>query len=152
MVEKKNPNYETSAVNLRNPPEIKKALEERLSFTSHIANLKAVMEAYPEWAELREAEQRLADHDKYIRELIDDYGSYQDVDKGEYALLQRRESIIYKPELTKKVLEPKLASLVIVESVDSKALDGLVKGGLVSPIEARKCGAVKETFAHIIKQ
>lgn len=151
MTEKRNPDYSASAVNLCNPPELQEALKERQSFTSYIANLKALLETYPEWEELNKAEQRLADHDQYIRQVINQYGSYQDVEQGWYALKQCKKSIIYKPELTQEVLEPKLASLVIVESVDSKALDGLVKGGLITPEQQRMCGEIKETFAYIIK-
>lgn len=147
----KNKDYSASAVHLCNPPELKKVLEERRDFISHIANLKALLEAYPEWAELRKAEQRLADHDQYIREAINQFGSYQDVDKGWYALKQRKESITYTPELVKIILEPKLASLVIVESVDSKALNSLVKGGLVSPEQIQQCGEVKESYAYIVR-
>ena len=145
-----NKDYSASAINLCNPPELKQALEQRQSHTSHISNLKALLEAYPEWEELRKAEQRLADLDKSIRELIDQYGSYQDLEKGEYALKQRRESIIYKPELVRQYASPKVASFVLIESVDSKALDALVKVGQIESEVARQCGEVKETFAFII--
>ena len=151
MVEKKNPDYSGSAVNLCNPPELKKVIEERQSFTSHISNLKTVMEAYPEWEELRKAEIRLADHDKHIRGLIDQYGSYQDPDKGEYALKQRRESILYKPELVRQYAPSKVASFVIIESVDTKAMEAMAKAGQITPEDVRRCGEVKESFVYIIR-
>ena len=145
-----NKDYSASAVNLCNPPELKLSLEHRQSFISHIGNLKALLEAYPEWEELKQAEQRLADLDESIRGLIDQHGSYQDLEKGEYALKQRRESIIYKPELVRQYAPPRVASFVLVESVDSKALDALVKVGQIESEVARQCGEVKETFAFII--
>ena len=151
MAEKKNTDYSASAVNLCNPVELKVKIEQRQNLTRQANHLNALLTTYPEWAELRGVEQALTDCDKTIREAIDQLGSYQDVEAGEYALKQRRESIIYKPELTKLVLDAKFTSLVIVETVDSKALDGLVKGGLVTPLQARECGEVKESFAYIIK-
>ena len=78
MVERKNPDYSASAVNLCNPSELKKIIEERQSLTDSIANYKALLEAYPEWQELRKAEQRLADADQYTRKVIDEFGSYQE--------------------------------------------------------------------------
>lgn len=154
MVEKKNPDYSASAVMLTNPPQVEGLLRNLQNEQTELSQLKKQAEALiPD-----EIKARITSKEKSleillvdIRKAIDELGSFQDVDKGWYALKQRRESINYKPELTRQHLEAKLASLVIIESVDSKALDGLVKGGLVTPIQARECGEVKESFAYIIK-
>lgn len=151
MSEKKNPDYSQSAVRLCNPPQVKEALEQRQSLTSHIANLRALLEAYPEWAELQKAEQRLTDHVTYIRDAIDRFGSFQSVETGEYALKQRRESITYKPELVRQFAPEKVIPFVLVETVDSKALEAMVKAGQLAPEQARKCGIIEEKFAYIIK-
>ena len=128
----RNPDYSASAVNLVNPPELKKVLEERQSFTGAIANLKALLEAYPEWEELKKAEQRLADHDQHIRTLIDQFGSYQDVQTGEYALKQQRFSTVYLADKVPKVM-PEFEKAVLITTVDGKKVDALLKGRLITP-------------------
>ncbi len=132
MVERKNIDYSISAVNLVNPPELKKALEERQSFTGAIANLKGLLEAYPEWEELKKAEQRLVDSDQYIRGLIDEFGSYQNLQTGEYALKQQRFSTVYLADKVPKVM-PEFEKAVLVTTVDGKKVDALLKGGLITP-------------------
>ena len=156
MVEtkRKNTDYSQSAVMLTNPPQVGELLTKFHKETSALSILsEEIDKAIPQ--ELKDQRDII---EKYhietatsLRQAIDEFGSFQDVVAGEYAVKQKRESITYRPDLTKKVLETKLAGLVIVESVDSKALDGLVKGGLVTPQQARECGEVKETFAYIIK-
>ena len=149
MVEKKNPDYTESAVNLTNPPEVIKAMGERESFASHIANLKALLEAYPEWEELKKAEQRLTDHDQYIRKLIDEFGSYQDTIVGIYGLKQLRKTITFIAEKIREVI-PAYAEAVI-DGVNKTKVNGLIKGGLISQEMADLCSQVKEDYAYIIK-
>ncbi len=45
----------------------------------------------------------------------------------------------------------KFADAVIEESVNKKALEGLVKGGLVTPQQARDCGVVSMSYAYIVR-
>ena len=151
---RQNPDYSGSAVGLTNPSQVKDLLAKYHNEVTQLTVLgEAIDKAIPQ--ELKDQRDTLRkwhqETDKAIHQAIDDFGSYQDIESGEYAVKQRRESVTYKPELTKKVLEPKLASLVIVESVDSKALDGLIKGGLVSATQARECGEVEESFAYLIR-
>lgn len=96
MAEKKNPNYEDSAVNLCNPPEVKECLMAQRARIQLLANLEAEAQAYiPEEVKLTIAKLRdeIAAEDKSIRGYIDTFGSYQDPEKGEYAVKQTRESI-----------------------------------------------------------
>ena len=149
-----NPDYTASAVNLVNPPPVISGLKLMKDIMADIAMLEAkIADCVP--VELKGAlivaQANLDGVIKNIKANIDAYGSYQDTEKGEYALKQRKESITYKPELVIETLESKLASLIIVNAVDTKALDGLVKGKLVSPEQARQCGEIKETYAYIIK-
>ena len=149
MIEKKNPDYTESAVNLTNPPEVIKAMGERESFASHIANLKALLEAYPEWEELRKAEQRLTDHDQLIRKLIDNFGSYQDTERGIYGLKQIRKTITFLAEKIREVI-PAFAEAVI-DGVKKTQMNGLITGGLITQEQANKCSQTEVSYAYIIK-
>uniref|UniRef100_A0A6M3LR20 Uncharacterized protein n=1 Tax=viral metagenome TaxID=1070528 RepID=A0A6M3LR20_9ZZZZ len=154
MVEKKNADYSASAVNLTNHPVVMdletkyrgelKAIED---LNQRISN--AIPQALKDQAIALEKGHQ--ETDKTLRKAIDEYGSYQHVEYGFYAVKQRRESIIYKPELVRQYAPSKVASFVLIESVDSKALDALVKAGQIAPDVARQCGEAKESFAYIIK-
>ncbi len=154
MVEKKNPDYAASAVMLTNPPQVEECLLEQRARITKLAELEEQIQSFiPESlkVEIANLRQEITDEDKGIRGYIDTFGSFQDVDRCMYALKQRRESIIYKPDLVRQHAPSKVASFVIIESVDSKALDALLKAGQITPIEARRCGEIKESFAYIIK-
>lgn len=147
----KNIDYSASAVNLMNSPILgqklcyfKKAQEIADAFQKTLEETgpyRALVKCQDDIAEVREE----------IKALIEEQGSYQDVEAGMYAIKQRRESITYKPELVRQYAPSKIASFVIIESVDSKALDALVKAGQITPEEARQCGEIKESFAYIVK-
>ena len=64
---------------------------------------------------------------------------------------QRRETVTYSPMLVHRLLPENIGSLVIVESVNVKALEGLIKGQIVTAEQAKACGEVKESFAYIIR-
>jgi hypothetical protein len=154
MTTKTNPDYSASAVNLTNPPEVLAIVISQSIRRKRLDNLREeANDCVP--VELRESiiklEDEIAAEDKSLRGYIDTFGSYQDVESGYYAVKQRRESIIYRPELVNRFLPAKFAQLVIVESVDTRALDGLVKGNLVTQEQAKQCGEVKESFAYVIK-
>ena len=154
MAEKKNPDYSQSAVNLTNPPQVEGLLRELQNCQTAAIQLRNQADTLiPDElkGKIKRAEELGSKLSSEIRQAIDELGSYQDVDKGWYALKQRRESILYKPELVRQYAPSKVASFVIIESVDSKALDALVKAGQVSPEEAKRCGEVKESFAYIIR-
>ena len=151
---RKNPDYSASAVKLTNPPEVMDLLTKyhRLGNEIEKAQLE-IDDCVPrDLLDKRKAIQNeLSETDKSLRQAIDEFGSYQNLDYGEYALKQKRESITYKAELARQYLESKALNMVLVESVNTKALDGLVKGGIVTLEQAKQCGEVKETFAYIIK-
>ncbi len=154
MAEKRNPDYSASAVMLTNPPQVMVDLETIKGLNLQITDLRERIESLVP-KELRDTltslQKDLDAASKGIREDIDEFGSYQDPDKGEYALKQKRESILYKPELVRQYAPSKVASFVIIESVDNKGLDALLKAGQITPEVARQCGEVKESFAYIIK-
>jgi hypothetical protein len=150
----KNIDYSASAVRLTNPPEIKELLDKLKVLQSEIDTKQAVIDSLipqslsDEMGNL-ETEKMGLNHE--IKLLIDELGSYQDFDNGRYAIKQRRESISYKPELVKEKLPANFAGMVIVESVDTRKMEGMVKGGFITPEQAKSCGEVIATYAYIIK-
>ena len=154
MPQKKNPDYSGTAVNLTNPPQVKRLLLELHNTENRITTIQEQMDALIP----QQVKDTLAalitlriETNKVIRTVIDEFGSYQNTETGEYAVKQRRESIIYKPELVRQYAPSKIASFVLIESVDSQALDALIKAGQLTPEIAKQCGEVKETFAYIVR-
>ena len=154
MAEKKNPDYAGSAVMLMNAPQVEELLTKfrnEGNALSSISNL--IDEAIPkELKDQRDSiEKRHLETAGALHKAIDEFGSYQNVELGAYALKQKRETIIYKPELVRQYAPSKVASFVLIESVDSKAMDAMLKSGQLTTLEARQCGEIKESFAYIIK-
>jgi len=154
MAEKKNPDYTQSAWKLTNSEVVAGLMLELRQVQAQIAiTNEEIKNSIPSELtfKLDGLQGRLSGLDKDIRQAIDQHGSYQDFDNGIYAVKQRRESITYQPMLVRRLLPENVASLVLVESVDTKKLDGLIKGGIVTQEQAKACGEVKETYAYIIK-
>jgi len=154
MAEKKNPDYSASAVMLTNPPQVEECVLAQRVRIAKLATLEEQAQALiPESlkTEITNLQREISVEDKGIRGFIDTFGSFQDVELGLYGVKQKRESIAYKPELVRQYAPSKVASFVIIESVDSKGLDALLKAGQITPEVARQCGEVKESFAYIIK-
>ncbi len=149
---KKNPDYTASAVKMCNPPEFKVALEARAAHLDRIANLKAQLEAYPEWGELQFVQNELVKHDEMIHSMIDSLGSYQDIERGLYAVKQRKLTKQYSAGQF-EANYPEFAPAVIKKAVDTVKLNGLVKGGLISEDAMRRALVMTETetFAYIIR-
>ena len=80
------------------------------------------------------------------------YGSYQDLDKGWYAVKQRKVSKSYNAEAFEKTY-PQFAPAVIIKTVDTTKLNGLIKGGLLAEDDLVDVHIIKESesFAYIIK-
>ncbi len=151
MTEKKNPDYSASAVMLTNSPCIKPSLDLYHKLLIERGEFEMLLEDAPYYKELQRVNKEIADCTASIKVLIDEQGSYQDVVLGEYAVKQRRESMTYQPGLVRQYLPVQYHPVLMVESVNAKALEGLLKGGLITPEQARQCGEVKEAFAYIIK-
>jgi len=154
MADKKNIDYKASAVNLTNPIEIISLMEKYRKEESHIGILSLeIQDCIPQALRdrLEIAEKYHSETNQVIRTAIDQFGSYQDTDVGEYAIKQRRESITYKPELVRCYAPSKVASFVLIESVDTKAMDAMIKTGQITSEQVKQCGETKESFAYIIK-
>jgi hypothetical protein len=151
---RENTDYSASAVNLGNNLTVIAKLGDLEALRDELNKCRAEAEALiPQDIKDRISEyvKAIADCEESLRMDIDTFGSYQNVKQGRYAVKQRKESISYKPELVRQYAPAKVVSFVIVEAVDAKAMDALIKAGQVTQEDARKCGEVKESFAYIIK-
>jgi len=155
MVEKKNPDYTESAINLNNPPEVKELLEELLAVQTYLAELRDRADAcVPKEIkdETEEATLTISKVRADLIEAIEEHGSYQDVEAGRYAVQQLKKSSVYHVEPFKEHYE-KYAGAVIEETINKKAIEGLIKGKLIEKgdLEVFKVLTYDETRAFIIK-
>jgi len=139
---KKNPDYSATAVNLSNPPQVKEALDKLHEIQGTIAMLeKQQRQLNPGLAADLDA-LKVSEGEKVtaIRNLIDHFGSYQDTEKGEYALVYVRRTAQYNAYAF-EARYPDHAKIVIVKQVNAEAIKGLVKGKLLSQDELERANA-----------
>jgi len=156
---KKNTDYSASAVNLTNHMEVFNAISRIKVMQSDIEMLDATLHAYPEYEQMVEKQQEMAVLRKEAEQLIEQYGSYQDTEKGWYGVKQRKVSVSYNAGIFEGKY-PQFAPAVIIKAVDTTKLKGLIKGGLITEEELRQSWDGKggasvvtetESFAYIIK-
>jgi hypothetical protein len=156
-MEKKNTDYSASAVNLCNPPEVGEVLRGQIARQLTLKQLKQQADdCVPE--ELRQKIQALGDEivkeNDGLREYIDTFGSYQDLELGIYAVKQRTVSKSYNAVAFERIY-PQYAPAVIIKAVDTTKLNGLIKGGLLNEDDLKHpdMGVIKETesYRYIIK-
>ena len=151
MVTKANPDYTESAVNLTNPPEAKVLLDALAAVDSESAGLQRIIDSYPESKMLAELAEKRASICKEIESVIQQQGSYQDIDAGQYAVRQRVVTVSYDPQKVHDILSPQLAAAVIVESVDKATVNALVKAGRITTEEQKNISEERETYRLFIK-
>jgi hypothetical protein len=144
--------YSASAVNLVNPPEVLDAILRFRAMQTDIDNLDATLHAYPEYEQMIVMQQEMATLRKEAQELIEKYGSYQDLEKGWYGIKQRAVSKSYNAQAF-KLTYPQFTPAVIIETVNEKALQGLIKGNLLTDTDLKTRGITQETesYRFIIK-
>lgn len=150
--EKKKPDYTNSAENLCNPPEIGEALKELHLVQENIVRLDNLLRDNEEYKALK-SETDLAEAIKArLKDMIDAQGSYQYIDAGLYAVKYRRMSKSYHVEPFLAHFS-KYASAVVEQTINAKALEGLVKGGLITEDELKKSEVLTETptYAYYIR-
>ena len=147
-----NRDYSKSAENLCNPKELSDKLAAYHEAQSIRERVMVRLEQTPDWQALRAQDKALTIIEQDIRDAIDKSGGYQDLEKGHYALKYRRVSKSYKAEQFKAGF-PKFAPAVIVESINVKALEGLLKGGLITEEQLQQWRVVEEsvTYAYLVK-
>ena len=154
-MEKKNPDFSASAVNLTNPAIVQNYLTIYHADCQSLADLQAQAAACVPLdlqAEIRAYQEILAKDQRNLRTLIDSDGSYQDIEKGIYAIKQRKVSVSYDPHLLRTCHRVE-AELVIEETVNRTKIEGLLKAKLLDAIALKAEGITRETetFAYIIK-
>ncbi len=155
---KKNIDYSNSAVNLTNPPQLRDALSRLHNAISRVNDLQAKIDVAipPELSIAKSAECAIIDMlHADIRAWIEAYGSYQDVEKGVYALKQRKVSVSYNA-VAFEAYYPQYAPAIIIKAIDTVKLKGLIKGGLMTEEElltghAPPVAKENENFTYIIK-
>jgi len=150
MVE--NIDYSKSAVNLENSLDHIPALTNLAGITKLLEIKRAelaTMAIGQEIAKLEAEFERVRDE---IKRNIDQFGSYQDIEKGIYAVKQRRVKPIYSPDLLRQHV-PDIAEEAIHEIVDDEMLDKLRKEKLITAKQLEQCVEREKelSFAFIIK-
>ena len=151
MAEKKNPDYTNSAVKLCNPDQVKELLDRLHTLQAELIYQKDNIPPELKKA-IEDSEQKIKDTTAAIKGAIEQFGSYQDVEAGVYGVYNRRITKEYHADPF-KTKYPQFAEAVIVETVDAKKLQGLIKGGLVGEEELKERGVITESeaFAYYIR-
>lgn len=152
---RKNTDYSASAMNLENPKEVLADLHAYHSVLKQLEELKVKMDAcIPRELsdQLTSLQTQLGGCTEAIKSDIEIFGSYQDLEKGWYGIKQRAVSKSFSAQAF-KITYPQFTPVVIVETVNEKALAGLIKGGLLTEIDLKEKGITQETesFRFIIK-
>ncbi len=152
---RKNTDYSASAVNLTNPPDVIRALGDLLTVQAKLTDVttRIALTVPKELSDEANAlTSEIADRKKKLETLIDQWGGYQDLETGHYALKQRKVSKSYNAEKFEPVW-PQYSQAVIIKAIDEAKLKGLIKGGLITEdeLKANQVLTEKESFAFIIK-
>ena len=151
---KKNPDYSESAENLCNPKSVEQMLGRLQLNWLHLQELKATLRLKAsEIVSEIEVQESLIDKIKNdLKEAIDVDGSYQDIEKGIYAVKYRKISKTYDVD-TFMARYPQYTPAVVVQTVNVKALEGLIKGGLIIADDLKKQGITREevSYAYYIR-
>ena len=154
MVEtKKAPDYTNSAENLCNPQEVKELID---ALHLEQANLEKLQELIPTqlMSSIQAVRMNIDSITEQLKVAIEQLGSYQNIEAGHYAVKYCRMHKEYHVEPFKKHY-PIYTSVVIAESINVKALEGLIKGGLLNEDELKhiSVGVITETpqYAFFIR-
>jgi hypothetical protein len=152
---KKNTDYSASAVDISNPePTViayAKWLESKAMLERATLEIDAKIPA--ELITARDAAQKAVDLSyKELHDMVITSGGMQDLEAGRYALQQRRVSKSYAVEPFKMHFG-EFTPAVLVEAINTVALEGLVKAGRITESSLKAAGGLqeKETMAFIIK-
>ncbi len=152
---RKNPSYEASAVNLTNDGMVGMALvayQKKLALLSDLQEQAANLVPIELQEQIDRIQKDITSSLEEIKTLIDKFGSFQQPEYGRYAIKQRKVSLNYDPKVF-RIKHPDFAPAVIVEMVDTKKIDGLIKGGLLDKGALITEGTAGETesFSYIIR-
>jgi hypothetical protein len=150
---KKNMDYSASAVNLINPLVVGAALDVLHGYQTdlNIVEQDIVNAVPPELLQKKNEIQKFIEgQNQVIRGMVDSFGSFQDLESGYYAVKQRRMTRSYDAEKF-ELYFPNFAPAILTKSVNVPALQGLIKGKLLTEESILPIIKETETFAYIIK-
>lgn len=144
--------FTESAVNLSNPPEVGEKLTDLSQVEVEVRDLEATLEENETYKLLREKLQLVETIKAQIKDMVDALGSYQDIEKERYAIKYARKSKVYNLEPFMKHF-PKFVELCVKQTIDVTALEGQVKGKLITEEELEKKGVLEysESYAFYIR-
>ena len=151
---KKNPDYTESAVDLKNDQRVLVDLRAYHGLQDQIEKLNSDIDALiPQ--ELKDQLASLEIQKKAclegIKSDVESYGSYQDVESGWYAIKQRKKSVTFPLDKVRAYAPKKVADFVIVESVDEKAMEAMIKAKQLTATELELCSETSESFVYIVR-
>ncbi len=154
--------FKESAENLTNPDEVKYLLENLHQAQAQLSALQDTLEESN--AELvssirvkqGEVDAILldlkGDKSKDIEGAIEKHGSFQDLNTGDYAIRYRRMMRSFHVPPFKKWYQ-KYVSAVVVETINVQALNGLIKGKLLTEEDLKKHKVITEEaqYAYYVR-
>jgi len=152
MAEKAKADYTATAVALNNDSRLKDKLDTLKAVLDGIKALEAKLKDNAIYTALQQQQALVSEIQAQLKDEIDSLGSYQDLELGYYAVKYRRASKEYHAEsFTGKYDQFRPA--VITEAINVKALEGLVKGGLLtwSQLSNDHVYTEKESFAYVVR-
>lgn len=143
--------FKESAENLTNPEQVRNLLENLHQAQAQLLTLKDTLEeSNAELVGQIRVKQSEVDAiltylkgDKDTVGAIEEYGSYQDVETGDYAIRYRRMFKSYHVPPFKKWYE-KYVSAIVEETINVKALEGLIKGKLLDEADLKHKKVITE--------
>ncbi len=132
--------FSESALNLKNPPEVKELLEQLSAEEDHLHKLQEEFKQInPELADkIIAMSEKISERQQMIRTAVEEHGSYQDTETERYAVKYARKTAVYGNIEAFKKSFPKFAELCIKEVIDITALNGQLKGKLITQEELEK--------------
>ena len=149
---KKNPDYSNTAVLLYNHKLVEEALAKYHIAQAEADRLRLELEATPLYQQWYAASQVAKEAKANVKEAIQKYGSYQDVEAGHYAVMQAKHVREYHAQPFIDNF-PQFTSVVIEPSINVNVLEGLIKGKLLEEKALFNAGVIttKSSYAFIIR-
>lgn len=147
---KKNPDFTASAESITNTDEVRTALLLYYQLRVEEEQLLELVKGTELYKEYLKIQRKGAKQIEKLHKVIDEFGGYQDVETGNYALRQRRFTTVFIPEMVKQHLPPDLVSAVLAIVVDIKRIEQFVKGGVITPEQVGEISVRKEIEPHYI--
>lgn len=131
-------NFENSAVNLVNPPEVGEKLKELHIAQEQAKLFEAALAEDDNFKEMKRYEQMVIDITAQTKDMVDKLGSWQSLEEESYAVKYARKTAVYGNLPSFKQNFPKFVELCVKETLDVNALKGQVKGKLITEEQLEK--------------